>query len=86
MKLPIRVGVPLVGVAAIFAFGLTAAPLATADCVSSNGTTLCSQGDARGTDTGRGPGSGPMVPYPCEYDWTCDSGYGWNFGGYIGPW
>lgn len=50
---------------------LTAAPPATADCVSSGGTTICSQGDVRGTDTGGGPTTGPYSPYPCEYDWYC---------------
>ena len=48
-----------------------------ADCVSSNGTTLCSQGSARGEDNGQGPGTlstGPYVPYPCAYDWNCAGG------------
>lgn len=48
-----------------------------ADCVSSNGTTLCSQGTARGENNGEGPGTmsgGPYVPYPCAYDWNCGGG------------
>ena len=68
---------------AIVAAGLMTAPVAAADCVSSGGTTLCSQGDARGADTGAGPGSttGPYVPYPCAYDWYCDDrGLGITFG------
>lgn len=58
------------------ALALTLAPQSRADCVSSNGTTLCSQGSARGQDNGQGPGtmSGPYVPYPCAYDWNCGGG------------
>lgn len=60
---------------AAFAAGLVTAPSAAADCVSSSGTTICSQGSVRGSDSGQGPGlSGPAVPYPCEYDWYCDDG------------
>ena len=60
---------------AVVAAGLVVAPSASAECVSSSGTTICSQGSVRGSDTGQGPGlSGPAVPYPCEYDWYCDSG------------
>lgn len=47
---------------------LTFAPAAAADCTSTAGTTVCSQGDVRGADTGRGPGSTTAsVPY-C---WWC---------------
>ena len=58
------------------ATALGAAPPSAADCVSSNGTTLCSQGSTRGEDSGQGPGSmtGPYVPYPCAYDWNCGGG------------
>ena len=57
---------------AVVAAGLVVAPSASAECVSSSGTTICSQGSVRGSDTGQGPGlSGPAVPYPCEYDWYC---------------
>lgn len=58
------------------AIAIGAATPSRADCVSSNGTTLCSQGSARGSDTGEGPGtlSGPYVPYPCAYDWNCGGG------------
>lgn len=65
--------------ALVFA-GLEAAPTAAAECVSSGGTTLCSQGDVRGADTGAGPGTGggPYMPYPCEYDWYCNDGVTWD--------
>ena len=68
-------GVIAVGTMAA-AIALGAAPPSGADCVSSNGTTLCSQGSARGSDTGEGPGTmgGPYVPYPCAYDWNCGGG------------
>jgi hypothetical protein len=59
------------------AVALSSASSSHADCVSSNGTTLCSQGSARGQDTGEGPGTmsgGPYVPYPCAYDWNCGGG------------
>ncbi|AQA03599.1 hypothetical protein BVC93_15600 [Mycobacterium sp. MS1601] len=59
--------------------GTVLAATAAADCTSSAGVTLCSQGDVRGSDTGDGPsGSGPYVPYPCEYDYLCDDDYGWG--------
>lgn len=67
----------VIAVAAVdSAVALGVAPPSDADCVSSNGTTLCSQGTARGEDNGEGPGSlsGPYVPYPCAYDWTCGGG------------
>jgi len=58
--------------------GLAVAPTATADCTSASGTTICSQGTSRGTDSGDGPsGSGPYMPYPCEYDWYCN-GNNWG--------
>lgn len=51
------------------------APSAAADCVSSSGTTICSQGDVRGADTGDGPSGSTYTPYPCEYDWYCYDGF-----------
>lgn len=46
---------------------LTMAPIAHADCVTSNGATLCSDGEARGPSNSRGPSvRGPYVPYPCN--------------------
>ena len=70
---------------AVLGAGLAVAPPASADCISSAGTTLCGQGSARGSDTGEGPGTmtGPYVPYPCEYDWYCDSN---GFGFTVGVW
>ena len=47
------------------------APPAAADCSSSGGATICSQGEVRGSNT-PAPSSGPYYPYPCEYDWYCD--------------
>ncbi|AFM19843.1 hypothetical protein Mycch_5157 [Mycolicibacterium chubuense NBB4] len=63
-----------------------AAP-AGAECVSSAGTTVCSQGTVRGSNTGQGPGTldtGPAWPYPCDTDWLCGNDGGlsivWNPG------
>lgn len=66
--------------AAILGAGLVSAVPARADCVSSGGTTLCSQGDVRGGDTGAGPGSmgSSYTPYICGYDGDCDD-WGWYF-------
>ena len=50
--------------------GIAAAPTAAAECVTSENTTTCSVG---------GTGSGPTVPYPCQYDYYCDDTYGWQF-------
>lgn len=71
--------------AAVAAAGLAFAPSAVADCVSSSGTTVCGQGTVRGSNSGEGPGSmsGPVMPYPCTYDWYCDDdGFGITFGGW----
>lgn len=60
-----------------------AAP-ASADCTSAGGTTICSQGEVRGSDTGAGPSgsTGPYVPYPCDWGYyACDEL--WNTGLYI---
>ncbi len=74
MRLPFLFVAPALVIA-----GLSVAPTAAADCTSTGGTTLCSQGDSRGGNTGGGPGSGPSVPYPCDYDWMCGSDYyGWG--------
>ena len=63
-----------------FVIGLVLASPAAADCTSSAGVTLCSQGDVRGSDTGDGPsGAGPYYPYPCTYDYLCDDEYGVGF-------
>lgn len=52
----------------------TVAPVAHADCVTSNGATLCSDGEARGPENNRGPSvHGPFIPYPCS-DLYCGNG------------
>ncbi len=58
----------------VVASGLAVSPSAAADCTSAGGTTICSQGESRGADTGDGlsGGSGPYMPYPCGYDWYCN--------------
>ncbi|CAN3127705.1 hypothetical protein ACNUDN_07330 [Mycobacterium sp. smrl_JER01] len=61
---------------------LASAPPAAADCTSAGGTTICSQGDVRGTNTGDGPSgsSGPYVPYPCDLNWyDCDEWWNVDF-------
>lgn len=74
------------GVFVISAFALAgvvvtpSVPAAWADCTSAGGTTICSQGEVRGADTGQGPSgsSGPYVPYPCDasnYWYACDDYY-----------
>ncbi|KGI67240.1 hypothetical protein MJO55_06810 [Mycolicibacterium rufum] len=64
---------------ALVCAALEAPPTAHADCVSSGGTTVCSQGEVRGADNGAGAGgSGPYVPYPCSYDWYCNDGVTWD--------
>jgi len=60
---------------ALVCAGLTVTPIAAADCTTAGTTTLCSQGDSRGSNTGSGPSgsSGPYVPYPCDLNWyDCD--------------
>ncbi|KWX58778.1 hypothetical protein [Mycobacterium sp. NAZ190054] len=58
--------------------GIAIAPPAVADCTSAGGTTICSQGTVRGSDTGDGPsGSGPYVPYPCDLNYY-DCNEWWN--------
>lgn len=79
MRVGLLLAVQTVAVTGIVAAGLASAPPASADCVSSGGTTLCSQGDARGSDTGRGPGTmSSYNPYVCGYDGDCDYGWGWD--------
>ena len=56
---------------AVIAGGVGAAPPAAADCTYANGATVCAQGEVRGPS---GDISGPVVPYPCEYDWLCYDG------------
>ncbi|MDZ4233953.1 MAG: hypothetical protein U1C73_09365 [Dietzia sp.] len=46
--------------------GFAAAPTAAAECTTSGNTTICSVGEG---------GSGPTMPYPCQYDYYCDDNY-----------
>jgi hypothetical protein len=67
----------LVAASAVAASTLALAPPAAAECVSSKGpspVTLCSQGDARVSNTTPLPAITPYVPYPCDLDWSCDQG------------
>ncbi|MBU9762407.1 hypothetical protein FR943_00860 [Mycobacterium sp. TNTM28] len=65
---------------------IAGAPPAAAECTNANGVTVCAQGEVRGADGGSGPGfSGPVVPYPCEYDWYCDSDWDLDIGIDPGP-
>ncbi|MCV7435308.1 hypothetical protein [Mycolicibacterium bacteremicum] len=82
--------IALFAVPALVGAGLSLAPLPTAaaDCTSAGGTTICSQGDVRGANTGSGPsGSGPYAPSPCDIDWMdCDDWYGgWTIDVYLDP-
>lgn len=50
-----------------------AAPAQADDCTSSGGVTICAQGDARGSDTGKGPASSAHeYLVPCAVDGLCD--------------
>ena len=74
MRLMILIIAPVV-----VATGLTVAPTASADCTSSAGTSVCSQGDVRGANTGQGPGAVPLYN-PNQYCWWCDNnGWGLTF-------
>jgi hypothetical protein len=64
---------------AALASTLAAAPPAAADCVSAAGPnplTICSQGDARVSNTSTLPRSTPYIPVDCSVDWLCDQGLG----------
>jgi uncharacterized membrane protein len=68
--------VSVIVIPAALAAALTVAPIAAADCTSAAGTTVCGQGDVRGADTGKGPGSTvASVPY-C---WWCYNNGGLTF-------
>ena len=69
----------MLAASAALASTLAAAPPAAADCVSSRGpnpVTLCSEGEARVSNTSPLPRATPYVPYDCDVDWTCGSGLG----------
>jgi hypothetical protein len=77
----------IVGLATAFVpVGIVTAPTTSADCTNANGVTVCAQGTVRGASGGSGPGlSGPVVPYPCEYDWYCDDDWDLDIGFNPGP-
>lgn len=81
MELTMRKTIVAVALLALPAVSLSpAAPQARADCTSAGGTTICSQGDVRGADTGDGPSSsaGPWVPYACGDNWYACDDYYWG--------
>ncbi|MCG7592839.1 hypothetical protein MHN84_02365 [Mycobacterium sp. PSTR-4-N] len=53
------------------------APSAAAGCVKSSGITVCDQNG--------GSDNGPVVPYPCEFDWYCYDGSEWDLGLDVSP-
>jgi hypothetical protein len=73
MYLTMRYVTPALVVAATAA-GMLTAPAAGADCVTSGYSTVCSQGDVRGSSSPAPSSSGPYWPYPCADDWLCDTG------------
>jgi hypothetical protein len=70
--------ISLVVVPIVIGAGLTATPMASADCTSSAGTSVCSQGDVRGANTGQGPGSLPSFNQ-CWWCYNNDNGWGLTF-------
>ena len=75
------IAAPVLALTGLAVIPNVAPPSARADCTSTGRTTICSQGESRGVDTGRGPSGAqaPWVPYPCEYDWYfCPNTYGWT--------
>ncbi len=64
---------------AALASTLAAPPPAAADCISASGPdtlTLCSQGEARKSNTSPVPRATPYIPLDCAQDWLCDQGLG----------
>jgi hypothetical protein len=57
------------GVIALMAAGLVGAPVTAADCNNSSGTTVCAQGDVRGTHAPppARPAYGPGFGFGCGY-------------------
>ncbi|MEV3902806.1 hypothetical protein AB0K11_10840 [Mycobacterium sp. NPDC050551] len=47
---------------------IVTAPPAVAQCTSTWGTSVCAQGGDSGPRV-----LTPVVPYPCDYDWYCDT-------------
>ena len=71
--------VPVLAAASIGA-GFGSAPTAGADCVNAGNSTICSQGEVRGSNSGPGAGwTGPAYPSGCVDDWYCfDDDWGWD--------
>jgi len=52
--------------------GVVNAPSAVADCTNAGNSTICSQGEVRGSNSGPGAGwQGPAYPSSCVNDWYC---------------
>jgi hypothetical protein len=69
----------MLAASAALASTLALAPPAAADCISASGPnplTLCSQGEARKSNTSPLPKATPYVPLDCDVDWLCDQGLG----------
>lgn len=71
------------GLLALGTVALVSTPVAAADCNNSSGTTVCAQGDVRGTHAGppARPAYGPGFGYGCGY--LCYGGGGVVI--FIGP-
>jgi hypothetical protein len=80
MRLASVLGAPVVVITGLTVLPTVAAPTASAECVSTAGTMICTQGAGNAGNNGGGD-SGPEVPYPCDLDWYCDIGGAWDLGG-----
>jgi hypothetical protein len=66
--------VVLASLLAMVPIAMVDAPSARADCNNAGYATVCAQGEVRGPD-GAPRAATPVVPYPCENDWYCGSGW-----------
>ena len=69
----------MLAASAAVASTLAVAAPAAADCISASGPnplTLCSQGEARKSNTSPVPRATPYIPVDCDVDWLCDQGLG----------
>lgn len=67
----------MLATASVLASSVAIAAPAAADCISARGDdpiVLCSQGEARKSNTTEVPMTSGYVPYPCDLDWMCDEG------------
>ena len=67
MRLPCLLAAPVLVVGGLY---FAPSPTASAECTTTGNTTVCSAGGARGD-------RGPVVPYPCGYDYYCNDDWGW---------